>query len=73
MNIKSSYSAMVMGGRGQVYIIQRITTTYQANLAEAVSKSCRVQRRPRDGSKGLVSNYLRGNWSLLIFIDFIDP
>ena len=54
MNIKSSDWAMrmVMGGRGQVYIIQRITTTYQANLAETMSKSSSVQRRPSDGSEG---------------------
>ena len=64
---------MVMGGRGQVYIIQRITTTHQANLAETMSKSSRVQSRPSDVPRALVSNYLKGNWGLLIFIDFIDP
>ena len=56
-----------------MYIIQRITTTHQANLAETMSKSSRVQSRPSDVPRALVSNYLKGNWGLLIFIDFIDP
>ena len=70
---------MVMGGRGQVYIIQRITTTYQANLAETMSKSASVQRRPSDGSEGFSLKLFERKlgpvnlywfyWSLIQYLD----
>ena len=68
-----------MGGRGQVYIIQRITTTHQANLAETMSKSSGVQSRPSDGSKGFSLKLFERKlgpvnlywfyWSLIQYLD----